>query len=63
MDEFAANRARDRRAISKLRRLGYAVLVVWECEAEEPLLLERNRQAKLARLLSSHDGAQHRTPH
>ncbi len=41
LEKFAANRARDRRAIAKLRRLGYAVLVVWECEAELPVVLDR----------------------
>jgi DNA mismatch endonuclease (patch repair protein) len=30
--KFAANRARDRRAVSRLRALGFRVAVVWECE-------------------------------
>lgn len=30
--KFAANRARDARAISELRRLGYRTVVIWECE-------------------------------
>src|ERR1700674_5066845 len=32
--KFAANRVRDRRAIRMLRRSGYRVIVVWECEVE-----------------------------
>ncbi|OWK33653.1 very short patch repair endonuclease [Sphingomonas dokdonensis] len=31
-DKFRANRARDARAIRALRRQGYKVVVVWECE-------------------------------
>lgn len=30
--KFAANRARDRRVVGKLRRLGWDSLVVWECQ-------------------------------
>ena len=32
-DKFAANRRRDAERIRALRRMGYRVLVVWECEA------------------------------
>ncbi len=32
--KFATNRKRDRRAVTALRRRGYVVLVVWECDAE-----------------------------
>ena len=32
IDKFRANRARDARAIRKLRRAGYRVVIVWECE-------------------------------
>ncbi len=31
-DKFAANTARDRRAVTALRRLGFRTLVIWECE-------------------------------
>jgi DNA mismatch endonuclease (patch repair protein) len=31
-DKFLTNRGRDARAIRELRRLGYSVVVVWECE-------------------------------
>lgn len=32
VDKFRANRTRDARAIRKLRRAGYRVAIVWECE-------------------------------
>lgn len=35
-DKFAANRKRDARAIRSLRRDGFDVLLVWECETAEP---------------------------
>src|SRR5258706_480530 len=31
----AANRARDRRSTAALRRLGYRVLVLWECQLKD----------------------------
>lgn len=31
-EKFAANRSRDARAIRELRRRGYRVLVIWECQ-------------------------------
>lgn len=34
LNKFAANRQRDARAIWRLRKLGFKVLIVWECEAE-----------------------------
>lgn len=34
--KFEANIARDVRVISALQRLGYLVIVIWECEAESP---------------------------
>lgn len=33
------NARRDREKIKKLRRLGFGVLVVWECETENPKML------------------------
>ncbi|MFN4241829.1 MAG: very short patch repair endonuclease [Tepidisphaerales bacterium] len=33
--KFEQNRARDQRAASALRRLGWRVLVVWECQCED----------------------------
>lgn len=32
--KFEQNRARDRRRIRELRRLGYSVLVIWQCELD-----------------------------
>jgi DNA mismatch endonuclease Vsr len=35
MEKFAQNRARDADAIRKLRRAGFKVVIVWECEADK----------------------------
>lgn len=35
-EKFAANRRRDARAIRQLRRSGYRVVMIWECEARDP---------------------------
>jgi DNA mismatch endonuclease (patch repair protein) len=43
--KFAANVARDRRAVASLRRRGFRVLVVWECQTLEPALLCRRLAA------------------
>lgn len=43
------NVARDRRNLRKLRRQGWQVLVVWECQTRQPEKL----MGKLARFLSS----------
>jgi DNA mismatch endonuclease (patch repair protein) len=34
-EKFAANRRRDARAVRELRRRGFKVLLVWECEAAD----------------------------
>lgn len=39
--KFEANVSRDRRAVRALRRLGYRVVVVWECRTRDPLALSR----------------------
>jgi DNA mismatch endonuclease (patch repair protein) len=39
--KFAANQARDRRALRQLRGLGYHTLVVWECQTKRPVALRR----------------------
>lgn len=39
--KFDANRSRDRRALRALRKMGYAVCIVWECEVQEPVKLAR----------------------
>ena len=36
VEKLAANRARDRRKADRLRRLGWRVLHVWECELRDP---------------------------
>lgn len=50
--KFEANKARDRRAITALRRLGYTVVVVWECETARSSSLEK----RLLRRLQSTSG-------
>jgi DNA mismatch endonuclease (patch repair protein) len=49
--KFAANVARDRRTAARLRRLGWSVLTVWECELRRPTRVE----ARLARLLAARE--------
>jgi DNA mismatch endonuclease (patch repair protein) len=45
MHKFSQNRRRDRRTILALRRQGYRVLVLWECEIEDmPRTKERLKQ-------------------
>jgi len=44
-----ANAARDKRTVSKLRRLGWRVLIVWQCELRTPEKL----QARIERFLFS----------
>ena len=39
--KFEANQMRDQRAISALRRDGYRVLVVWECDTQRDARLRR----------------------
>lgn len=39
--KIAANRKRDERARRRLRRLGWKVVVVWECALRQPAALER----------------------
>jgi DNA mismatch endonuclease, patch repair protein len=45
--KFAANRLRDRRAARELRRMGWRVLTVWECETKDAARL----QERLGRFL------------
>lgn len=46
--KFDANRRRDRRQSSRLRRLGYHVWVVWECQVTDRGKLKRRIQYLLA---------------
>lgn len=41
MAKFAANVRRDRRKGVDLKKLGYRVGVIWECETEDPIALRR----------------------
>lgn len=45
--KFEKNRKRDARVQRRLRRLGYRVLVIWECQTRNPCAL----RAKLLRFL------------
>ena len=49
LEKFAANEARDARNTAALRKLGYRVIVVWECETRDAELL-RNRLKGALRL-------------
>lgn len=40
-DKFATNKARDARVASELERLGWRVIVIWECEARSSTLNDR----------------------
>jgi DNA mismatch endonuclease Vsr len=50
-EKFVDNRKRDKRAILNLRRSGYRVAVVWECEISNDALV----RAKLSQILESGD--------
>lgn len=40
LEKFQTNRRRDARAVRELRRMGFKVIIVWECEAFDDLQLE-----------------------
>ncbi|MGE5486906.1 MAG: very short patch repair endonuclease [bacterium] len=44
-EKFVGNRARDARKIAQLCSLGYQVLVVWQCQAEDRQALRRRLQS------------------
>lgn len=46
LEKFRANRSRDARAIRSLRRLGFYVILLWECEVERS-------EARLGKVLES----------
>lgn len=52
-DKFEANVARDRRVVTALRRAGWRVLIVWECQTRD----EQRLTERLARLLGKSDSA------
>lgn len=39
LKKFSANHCRDIRVVKELRKLGWKVLVVWECQTERPEIL------------------------
>lgn len=41
MAKFESNQTRDKKISSKLRRSGWRVLTVWECETRNPVKLEK----------------------
>ena len=45
-DKFASNRKRDRRAVQGLKRLGYRVIVIWECQTADGGLV-RNKLSEV----------------
>lgn len=53
--KFARTIGRDKSAIRKLRRKGWRVAVIWECQTEDLLVLEK----RLERLLACSDGGAH----
>jgi DNA mismatch endonuclease (patch repair protein) len=48
-NKLEANATRDKRHVAALRRLGWRVLTIWECQTEKPEKLTR----RLARLLQA----------
>ena len=52
ISKFNSNVARDRRNLVAMDTLGWRTLVIWECETEDPALLER----LLVRSLSDRTG-------
>ena len=45
--KFASNRARDRRVVRQLRRAGFFVATVWECQSERATVVRRRLQPLL----------------
>ena len=43
--KFAANKERDHRSVLALRRLGFTVIIVWECEVAELARLRKRLEA------------------
>jgi DNA mismatch endonuclease, patch repair protein len=57
--KFEANVARDRRNATELKKLGWKVAVIWECETIE----SKNLLAVVRRVLTVLDGKGHRQRH
>lgn len=50
LDKFTNNVARDKSKMRALRRLGYKVITVWECQLKSPIKLSRI-ETKLSRFV------------
>jgi DNA mismatch endonuclease, patch repair protein len=50
MNKFELNVARDLRTKLQLRKLGWRVLTIWECELRAPARLSRRLDAALAKV-------------
>jgi DNA mismatch endonuclease (patch repair protein) len=48
-EKFVANVERDRRTVGKLRRAGWSVMTVWQCETKRPATLEKRLDRFLRR--------------
>jgi DNA mismatch endonuclease, patch repair protein len=58
--KLIGNKARDRRNIRALRRLGWRVLIVWECQTRKPTYVA----ARISRFLKEKEPTPlHRRPH
>ena len=51
-EKFTSNRERDQRKLAELEELGFDVLVVWECETQEPAEL-RERLERFLRWIGA----------
>jgi DNA mismatch endonuclease (patch repair protein) len=51
LPKLTSNRKRDKKILRKLRRLGWHVLVIWECEIAAPILLRE----RIFRFLEGHN--------
>jgi len=56
LPKFEANVARDRRKVRQLRKLGYRVMIIWECQVKSAA-----KRPRLERRLLRFFGAQERT--
>lgn len=50
MAKFLANVQRDQNAIRKLRRSGWKVAIIWECQVETPSDLRRQLRRQISRV-------------
>jgi DNA mismatch endonuclease (patch repair protein) len=41
LPKIAGNRERDKRSARELRELGWRILIIWECQAADAMLLRR----------------------